>query len=59
MRAALTVLRRKKAGPFGPEKERRDNEKILAALARAGFSYDTAQLAMSMDRADAELITNS
>ncbi|MGB4106255.1 MAG: RecX family transcriptional regulator [Alphaproteobacteria bacterium] len=55
MRAALTVLRRKKAGPFGEK----DNEKVLAALARAGFSYDTAQLAMSMDRADAELILNS
>jgi regulatory protein len=54
LRAALTVLRRKKAGPFGD----RDNEKTLAALARAGFSYDTATQAMRMDRAEAEEILN-
>lgn len=55
LRAALTVLRRKKAGPFGD----RDNEKTLAALARAGFSYDTAGRAIKMDRAEAEEILNS
>lgn len=55
LRAALTVLRRKKAGPFGIM----DKEKALAALARAGFSYDTAGHAMNMDRAEAEDILNS
>jgi regulatory protein len=53
MKAALMVLRRKKSGPFGNNKE---DEKILAALARAGFSYDTAQRAMRMDRDEAEEI---
>jgi regulatory protein len=55
LRAALTVLRRKKAGPFGD----RDTEKTLAALARAGFSYDTAGRAMKMDRVEAEEILES
>lgn len=50
LRAALMVLRKKKAGPFGDK----ENEKILAALARAGFSYETAQRAMRLDHAEAE-----
>lgn len=55
IRAALTVLRRKKTGPFGSG----ENEKILAALARAGFSYDTAQRAITMNRSHAEEILDS
>ncbi len=48
--AAVMFIRKKKAGAFGD----RDPEKTLAALARAGFSYDTAQKVMALSRDDAE-----
>lgn len=53
--AALMLLRRKKSGPFAVQKpDEKTYEKTLAALARAGFSYDIAQQTMKMDRAEAE-----
>ena len=51
--AALMLLRRKKVGPFDIGKNM-TAEKTLAALARAGFSYETAQEALKMKREDAE-----
>ena len=52
--AAIMVTRKKKAGAFG----NRDPEKTLAALARAGFSYDIAKKALEMSREDAEDLLN-
>jgi len=41
--AAVKLARKRRLGPWRPAKARRENrEKDLAALARAGFSYDTA-----------------
>jgi regulatory protein len=50
--AAIMFMRKKKAGAFGST----DPEKTLAALARAGFSYDTAQKVMALSRDEAEEI---
>jgi len=42
--AALTLARRRRLGPFRAEDKRAKNrERDLAALARAGFSYDLAR----------------
>ena len=41
--AATRLARKRRLGPYRPVAARRDNrEKDLAALARAGFSYDVA-----------------
>lgn len=41
--AAATLARKRRLGPYRPEAARKEaREKDLAALARAGFSYDTA-----------------
>lgn len=50
--SAIIFIRRKKAGPFGNA----DPQKTLAALARAGFSYETAHKVLGMNREDAECI---
>lgn len=50
--SAIIFIRRKKAGPFGNT----DSQKTLAALARAGFSYETAHKALGLSREDAETI---
>ncbi len=43
LEAAVTLARKRRMGPFRPAEARKDNrEKDLAALARAGFSYETA-----------------
>lgn len=51
--AALRLARRKKLGPFARSAEA-DKSKSLAALARAGFAFDTAKKALSMPLEDAE-----
>lgn len=52
--AALTQTRRKKIGPFRPLSKEENRDKELAALARAGFSYDIAEKALSMEPDEAE-----
>lgn len=48
--AACAYLRRRRAGPFGDM----PTDKILAALARGGFSQDVARQALKLDRETAE-----
>jgi regulatory protein len=48
--AACAYLRRRRAGPFGEAPEL----KTLAALARNGFSQETARRALRLSRAEAE-----
>ena len=48
--AACTYLRRRRAGPFGDAPEL----KILAAMARLGFSQSIAKQALKLDKEDAE-----
>jgi regulatory protein len=57
--AALRTARKKRIGPFAaPAREGADpartGQKALAALARAGFDYDTCTRIMEMSREDAE-----
>lgn len=52
--AALILARRKKIGAFRPPSKEFNRDKELATLARAGFSYDTAEKALSMEMDDAE-----
>lgn len=55
--AALRLARRRRFGPFlAPGKAPLPPEKALAALARAGFDYETAQRVMRTDRGEAEAI---
>lgn len=56
LRAALTCARKKRLQPFYDTK---DVEKSLAALGRAGFSYDIAKKVIDMTPEDAdEIIAN-
>ncbi len=48
--AALRLMRRKKLGAFGTVAE----DRSMAALGRAGFDYETARAALSMDHDTAE-----
>jgi regulatory protein len=48
--AACAYLRRRRAGPFGDAPE----QKILAAMARGGFTQDVARRALRLDREEAE-----
>ena len=48
--AACAYLRRRRAGPFGEAPE----AKILAAMARGGFSQEVARRALRLDREEAE-----
>jgi len=50
--AACAFLRRRKAGPFGDAPEL----KILAAMARTGFSHQTAHRALKLSRDEAEAL---
>lgn len=50
--AALRHARRKKLGPY--QIREREAQKDLAALARAGFSYDIASKILSMDKPEAD-----
>ena len=48
--AAVAYARRRRLGPFGDPARRADRrEKDLAALARAGFSYDVARRVLELD----------
>jgi len=53
--AACAYLRRRRAGPFGEAPEL----KILAAMARGGFSQATARRALALDREEAEALINT
>jgi regulatory protein len=53
--AACAYLRRRRAGPFGPA----PTDKILAAMARGGFSQATARHALSLERDAAEALIRS
>jgi len=53
--AACAYLRRRRAGPFGDAPEL----KILAAMARGGFSQQTARRALRLDRDEAEALIKS
>lgn len=48
-RAILIHARKKRLGPFDIE-NKKDFEKSLASLARAGFSYDIAKRTLKLDR---------
>lgn len=50
--AACAYLRRRRAGPFGETPEL----KILAAMARGGFSQDVARRALRLDREEADAL---
>lgn len=53
--AAVTLARKRRLGPFAdPAKRAERREKDLAALARAGFSYDIALEVVDADPADLE-----
>lgn len=56
--AALQLARRKKLGPFRRDSET-DKNKELAALARAGFSFDVAQKVLGMETDEAEEVLSS
>ena len=57
-RAAVALARRRRLGPYRPDKDRRDRRnRDLAAMARAGFDYDVARKvidAVSVDALDEE-----
>jgi regulatory protein len=50
--AACAYLRRRRAGPFGDA----DESKVLAAMARGGFSQDTSRQALRLDFDAAETL---
>ena len=50
--AACAYLRRRRAGPFGDAPE----QKILAAMARGGFTQDVARRALRLGRDEAEVL---
>lgn len=53
--AAVRLARKRRLGPFAdPERRTERREKDLAALARAGFSYDIALEVIDADPADLE-----
>jgi regulatory protein len=53
--AACAYLRRRRAGPFGSA----PTDKILAAMARGGFSQATGRRALALDRDEAEDLIRS
>ena len=56
LEAARRFVRKKKIGPFRPEEERRvSRRKYLAAMARAGFSYETAVRALEETEEDEDM----
>lgn len=54
--AALLHLRKKRLGAFATKET--DREKQLSSLARQGFSYDTAEWALGLNRTQAEDLLN-
>ena len=55
LKAALKLAKKKKVGPYAQSRDY-DVTKILAAFARAGFSYTLSKRVLDMDADDAELI---
>lgn len=56
LEAARRFVRKRKIGPFRPEEERRAcRRKDLAAVARAGFSYETALKALEETEEDEDM----
>jgi len=53
--AACAYLRRRRAGPFGNAPA----DKILAAMARGGFTQATARRALGLEREEAEALIKS
>lgn len=52
--AAVALARRRRLGPFRPEKERKDKRlRDLAAMARAGFAFDVARKVIDAASPDA------
>ena len=52
--AAVALARRRRLGPFRPEKERKDRRlRDLAAMARAGFAFDLARKVIDAASPDA------
>ncbi|MBO1360087.1 RecX family transcriptional regulator [Acetobacter sacchari] len=56
--AALVFARKRRIGPFSPDgegdDENEDSPRILAAFARAGFSRDVAERALTTERDEAD-----
>ena len=53
-RAAVALARRRRFGPFRPEKDRKDKRlRDLAAMARAGFAFDIAKKVIDAKDPDA------
>ena len=52
--AAVALARRRRFGPFRPEKDRKDKRlRDLAAMARAGFAFDVAKKVIDAKSPDA------
>ena len=52
--AAVALARRRRLGPFRPDKDRKDKRlRDLAAMARAGFAYDVAKKVIDAATPDA------
>ena len=52
--AAVALARRRRFGPFRPEKDRKDRRmRDLAAMARAGFAFDVAKKVIDANDPDA------
>jgi regulatory protein len=54
--AALRLARKKRFGAFARPDGETPPEKAMAAMARAGFDYETARKALGMPREDAETL---
>lgn len=52
--AAIGWMRRKKLGPYATRERENQQQRHLASLARAGFSYDCAQKALALPREEAD-----
>lgn len=54
LQAALRLARRRRIGPYRRtnQTDEREYQKALAAMARAGFSYDICQKILSMEKKD-------
>jgi regulatory protein len=53
LRAALVFSRKKKIGPYKNDRKT-EHEKMLASMARAGFSYETSRSVLEMGLDEAE-----
>jgi regulatory protein len=53
--AARAFARRRRLGPYASEQTNERRRKDLAALARAGFSFDIARRALALGAADEEM----